>query len=221
MISVLEMYRGSTVVVTSPGGDEGAAIRLGQEIHRRNLKVVVRDYCLGACAAYVMGSGTSTVVAPATLVAFMPNAVGVWPHIEQMSSEHRTPVEHMRRTRQEGLDLLSELDLDPQLLLDATEMSALLCLEFVSLPGGGEGFQYLSAASAWVPSRAHMEKLGWHISGYWPENSVEVGLLMARYMGPGRLGRFGEVPTDYQFKPRPCRDIGRMRRIGPGDTSPR
>lgn len=59
-----------TAVVRSPGGDPATAVRLANALRDRNAAVVVRDYCLYACASFILLSSTEAYVLGGALVAW-------------------------------------------------------------------------------------------------------------------------------------------------------
>jgi hypothetical protein len=61
---------GGLVVVRSFGGDQLSAIRLAEAIRARHATVVVYDYCLSACASFLLVASSKAFVLKNTLVAW-------------------------------------------------------------------------------------------------------------------------------------------------------
>jgi hypothetical protein len=57
-------------VVRSPGGDVAAAVALADLLQDRRATVVVYDYCLLACASYLLFASAETIVRKDSLVAW-------------------------------------------------------------------------------------------------------------------------------------------------------
>lgn len=59
-------------VVRSRGGDTASAVRLANALRDRNAAVVVRDFCLYACASFILLSSSETYVLDGALAAWGP-----------------------------------------------------------------------------------------------------------------------------------------------------
>jgi len=71
-------------VVRSFGGDQLSAIRLADALRERHATVVVYDYCLSACASFLLVASTKAYVLKNTLVAWhSPTGAYLCPSLEQ------------------------------------------------------------------------------------------------------------------------------------------
>jgi hypothetical protein len=60
----------SIVVIRSHGGDAEVALRLGELLYSKDAIVILRDYCLSACANYLLPAARQTFVMPHTIVGW-------------------------------------------------------------------------------------------------------------------------------------------------------
>jgi hypothetical protein len=71
-------------VVRSVGGDQLSAIRLADALRKRHATVVVYDYCLSACASFLLVASAKAYVLKNTLVAWHnPSGAYLCPSLEQ------------------------------------------------------------------------------------------------------------------------------------------
>lgn len=66
----MNLEPGGYVVVRGLGGDVAGVLKLAEFIEARRATVVVRDYCLGACANYLFIAGVEVIVPKDALVAW-------------------------------------------------------------------------------------------------------------------------------------------------------
>jgi hypothetical protein len=71
-----ELEEGGVFVVRSLGGHGDLAIYLAEALHEKRATVVAYDYCLSACASYVLVASTTAFVLRGTLVAWQPTVDG-------------------------------------------------------------------------------------------------------------------------------------------------
>jgi hypothetical protein len=75
---------GGLFVVRNFGGDQLSAIRLAEALRERHATVVVYDYCLSACASFLLVASTKAYVLKNTLVAWHnPTGAYLCPSLEQ------------------------------------------------------------------------------------------------------------------------------------------
>lgn len=72
----LDLEPGGYFVVRGLGGDVGAMMKLADAIGARRATVVVRDYCLAACASYLLIASVEAVVPKNALVAWNNLRIG-------------------------------------------------------------------------------------------------------------------------------------------------
>ncbi len=59
-----------TIIVNSLGGDAEAGLLIGQEISKRNIKIIVDKYCLSSCANYWFLSAKEKVISSGAVLGF-------------------------------------------------------------------------------------------------------------------------------------------------------
>jgi hypothetical protein len=75
---------GGLFVVRSFGGEQLSAIRLAEALRERHATIVVYDYCLSACASFLLVASTTAFVMKNTLVAWHhPVAPYLCPSLER------------------------------------------------------------------------------------------------------------------------------------------
>lgn len=75
---------GGLFVMRSAGGNPLSAVRLAEALRERHATVVVYDYCLSACASYLLVASTKAFVLKNTLVAWHhPVSPYLCPSVEQ------------------------------------------------------------------------------------------------------------------------------------------
>ena len=62
------------LIVTSPGGDAKAGIRLGYWVHAQKLDIEVAQLCMSTCANYVFVAGEKKTIQPGALVVWHGSA---------------------------------------------------------------------------------------------------------------------------------------------------
>lgn len=68
-------YSFERIRVNVEGGDPQATMQLGYFIHRRELDLVVEEYCLGACANYLFTAAKTKYLGPESIVAWSGGAL--------------------------------------------------------------------------------------------------------------------------------------------------
>jgi hypothetical protein len=82
------LREGGLFVVRSFGGEGLSAIKLAEVLRERHATVVVYDYCLSACASYLLVASTATFVLKNTLVAWHhPIGEYLCPSLEQAKDD--------------------------------------------------------------------------------------------------------------------------------------
>lgn len=60
----------NTIIITSQGGDNYAAIALAKIIYNHHIKVVAREECLSACSSFILVASPVVVIEPRTVIGF-------------------------------------------------------------------------------------------------------------------------------------------------------
>ncbi len=173
------------IILTSGGGTTGPAMSLARLLNERKITVRARQFCLSACATYVLLSADKIVIEPYTVVAF--HHTGAFA-LDLMSAraapsteprQNQTSIQERQFFRDAGLD---------DTLLDRLSMAVEpTCAGVRNTSVGREG--YLNYRWAWfTPNREEAEALfRGRMSGYWPSSQREVQAILRATLGDERL----------------------------------
>lgn len=77
LLAKIDSVKGNiTLHITSTGGDELAAIRLGEELKGRSTLIVVNEYCLSACASVILLSSQNILINEEAIVGLHAGILG-------------------------------------------------------------------------------------------------------------------------------------------------
>lgn len=163
-IFVREMEsRPRDVVITSPGGDEIAAMEMGEAILRHNRSVTAERFCLSGCFNTILVAARHRIVAPGTLIGIHGSAVASMQRYAKTGLEPPAPlpglVERYRK-------LYGERRVDLDILRCAADQIG-MTYQHVDATANGSG-QYGGWGARynfWVPSKADLHRFGVDIAG--------------------------------------------------------
>lgn len=181
---------GATLVVTSAGGVEDSAIRLGEAIRDSRTKVVARGYCLSACAYYILPASPEPVIEPDTLVGFHTNTPGMVDLIEAAAPGSPLLL-RASATQFRAVALYQSLGIDTRLFNDAIAMSGIECFRFERRSGEVVGATGDLRARVWMPTRAYLSLIGMKFADEWPASQSDAQVLINRRMRAGIVWRYG------------------------------
>jgi hypothetical protein len=182
------------ILLTSGGGTASDAMAFAELIATRGLTVRARQFCLSACATYVLTAAPKVVVEPYTIVAFHHTGAFV---VDVFADRAEAPADDPSRApalaeraffQRHGLDpaLLSRLGL-------AVEPG---CVGVDAGPSGSVG--RIEYRHAWfVPSRtAADEMFRGRLSGWWPGDAGETeSILRPTLADPELTVAYGALPA--------------------------
>ncbi|WP_026941345.1 hypothetical protein [Hellea balneolensis] len=176
----------NTLVISSYGGLEEAAIELADFIHENKIKVTAKNVCMSSCAMYILPSGSSSYVMDDTLVAFHPSVISFEEFIDM--SQVPTSRQSYLKNSYASIYRFHEIhSIDNTLVKRALDVLTPLCVNDVSNPMNLR-LQY----SFWIPDKKNLEKHGYIFLGYWPENRQEAEALVSLRIKPGVEWVFGQ-----------------------------
>jgi hypothetical protein len=158
------------LVITSAGGEILSAIRLGRAVRERNMTVVVRGYCLSACAHFVFAPAKSKLIEPDALVGFHGTATAREELLERAGQPELAAVFSDAADREQ--ELYSESSLASELLVQPLIEVAPICYDSrKGDPSSAYEFAVLTRATFFIPDRARLESWGvGEVEGFWPED---------------------------------------------------
>lgn len=178
-----------TLIITSGGGDERAALQIAHILRQNGTELEVKEACLSACAQIIMLSMPSVKIHQFTIIGFHHSAFA----INEWSANYRQ-TDTIFKEIYEGSKLLADDTVG--VVGDNSKLNLLrYSFGFVRpkclLPGDLESdgqWKIVMARQFWFPRRAELERGGVHIIGEW-ENL------------PGPISGFPDTnfPSDLDF----------------------
>lgn len=173
-----------TVRITSQGGQIIDALRIGAIIQSREIDVVVRDFCTGACAHYIFIAGhhrkledgalvgfMNTIKSSAAVLAMATDTLQVRNTIEGVTGQYAYLEEELYRKR--GVD--TALLTDPAVAMQPS------CV-ILKREGRAVSWNTSSNYMMWVPSRQYLKDAGVEFEGDWPKSAFWLGGVANRHL---------------------------------------
>lgn len=184
---------GSVLVITSAGGDDRAALVLGDFVRANGVEVRVPSYCLTTCAQFVAMAAPELEVSSGSLIGFHQPAVAL-AYLYSMR-DVATP-DTVREAATISLSAYRRWGIERNALLDqfgGLEPSCVGWSESDDVP------RYQAQAQIWVPTRSWFERArGKPLNGWWPERQRDVDDASHKITQvlPSLVGfRFGAAPN--------------------------
>jgi hypothetical protein len=177
--------------ISSMGGENLSALRMGRIIWDRHMTVIVSGICMSACASYIFLPAARRQVRPNSLVIFHHTANSLMElarvhHETNLSKEYAADAQLAKQLLiARGVSLL--LLYEPQVQMDP------LCYAVIPTQLGKE-VAYVSGSEGWVPPRESLAKAGVQVEGFWP-NSIDefartMRVLLSREIKLEKDGKF-------------------------------
>ena len=142
----------NTIRISSVGGDDLAAIELGQLIRARSLTVVVVRECFGSCAHYIFPAAARKVISEGAVVACGSNIIGAAAVPASSFGVEFSPNERTRLRR--AIAFYQSLEL--------TEAYPLVCFRHIATCVSNDRGrrQLFTHAQMWIPSSREFDAFG-------------------------------------------------------------
>jgi hypothetical protein len=148
------------VVITSAGGDEFAAMEMGEAILKYDRSVTAERYCLSGCFNTILVAAKQRIITPGTLVGVHGSAIALMQRYAQTRREPPAPlpglVDRYRRLyKARGVDL------------DILRCAAIQ-IGTTNLHVADERSRYggwLTIYNLWIPSKADLQRFGVDTTG--------------------------------------------------------
>ncbi len=191
----LELNSGSyeRLVITSEGGLQSEAVRMGQLIQSAQLKVEAKDYCLSACAAVVLAAGSSSEIAKDTVVAFHLSAASILLGVEGATFGSDDVDATLLDGAAELHQFYTDQNIDRAIFRHALYAHDVRCLK--RDPSQPFGYAAEVGKELWIPSKDYLLNLGFPLVGFWPYSPKEAEKLL-QSKGLGSLSYF--IGADYR-----------------------
>jgi hypothetical protein len=163
----------STFIIRSGDGEPLAAMNIGQMVALNNIRVVVRGYCIGACASYIFLASPFRFVEPDAIVAF--NMTGA--SLVTMLKPHQQAIvtDRIRNAAKASNEFYGNIGV-PQILLYQPhfEVEKICYTPILNNYGQIDRIIVDQQAAGWIPRRNYLYSMGIYFEGYWPESLDEL-----------------------------------------------
>jgi hypothetical protein len=163
----------TTVIVRISYGDPTPALILGEIIHIRKLRLVVREFCLGVCASYLFLAAEHRSIEPMSIVAFSETVPSL---MEMLKPVQRDKLGKLGRFHYSSDPFFfNEIGTPPSLLYQPHVERGVECYYWKTTDSGTIiEVNYNSRYTGWIPQRRYLESQGVHFDGFWPDNEAEL-----------------------------------------------
>lgn len=199
----------TTIRITSHGGEIFDALRMGAMIQGRNIDVVVRDLCLGACAHYIFVAGRHRRLEKNSLVGFMVTLKSGGMVLAK--AMETLAVENPAASAMDGLasaeeELYRRRGVAAALLVDPHLAMQPKCV-IMRRQGSSLSWNMPTNYYMWVPSRQYLKAAGVEFEGDWPKSHFNLGGLSGRHLktGVSKVIRYDDDDHLRSRKQRPYR----------------
>lgn len=173
-----------TVEINSGGGDEPAALTMGELIQARSLTVVVRDVCMSGCANSILVAGKTRVLGPGAIVAFHGSATAAMRNYALTRTE---PTAEMTASSARYDALYGRAGASADVLLCAADRIQLTTDRVIVRGPAGDRVGWVSKRAWWIPTDADLARFGIKVERTNPSLQVERNFLNARLLHLTRL----------------------------------
>lgn len=166
------------LIITSQGGEIESAIALGRFLFEREIEVIVRDYCLSACAHFVFAPASRKQVEPYALVGFHGTATAR----ERLLSNSGRPelAEKYAALARKEREFYGDVGISSSLLVHPLRKVMPSCY----IPQESAPALIATRVNFYIPSRkALIAQQVRNIAGFWPQSREDVAAI-ARHIRP-------------------------------------
>lgn len=189
-IAVIRREQPTAIKITSRGGSEAQAARLGWEVKSRKIAVKASRYCLSACVIVLLSSPRASIL-DTTFVAAHPSnfSAYLWasqtdsPLARQVMDDAWSSYEAIRRLRlsREQLEFLSS----------PFQFGKARCARILG-SGVESASQIYYDRPWWIPTIASFRKIGISVEGFWPQSADEAFVWAQATLGNDQGVTFAE-----------------------------
>lgn len=166
------------IEITSQGGDTLTAISISRIIRERNYELIVKKYCLSACAQWLMPSAKSLTVETGAVVAFHQTSTFIMGILIQSDADDE--VGEYAGLASEELSFYTEIGVPSLMLTRPFELKEPIC--FVRSKDTEMGYAAVATSfgSFVFKNETYQELTGQRISGRWAETPEELVISMKK-----------------------------------------
>ncbi len=170
-----EASAGATILeITSGGGDETASLDMADEVRRRGMTVVVRNFCMSGCANAVFVAGKRRILLDGAVIGLHGSAIANRDSYIALHETVPTAI-NMSSSRYEELYKSQRISIR---LLQCAAMNIGQTTKFIDVADPSTGKKtrgWISQKSLWAPSDAALKRFGLNFErkGGWPTTGEE------------------------------------------------
>ena len=176
------------LVITSMGGDIASAIIIGKLVREKGLAVIVRGYCLSACAHFIFMPASEKLVEDNSIVGFHGTASARL-DLFKLARRNDLAIDYSDLANMEKRFYQETGINDRFLIYPLTKVSPVCYLVGTTsrpLPSGKSGV--ITRSSFYIPSKQELGRFGSsRISGFWPTTITELIAAASRLPQSARL----------------------------------
>lgn len=163
------------LIITSQGGEIEPAIALGRFLVEREIEVVVRDYCLSACAHFVFAPASRKEVEPYALIGFHGTATAR----ERLLANSGRPelAEKYAALARKERDFYDDVGISGSLLVHPLRQIMPICY----IPQESQPAQIVTRVHFFIPSRETLiAQQVRNVVGFWPQSQEDITAIARR-----------------------------------------
>jgi len=165
---------GRRIVIDSPGGDSVAGYRIAEKLSAAEVEVVVRRYCLSACANYVFVPARRKSLEEGALIGFHGGLGGpMRTRLEDLPAEVREAARPLFEAQAKEVELFRRIGVDTALFLARGKLTPKPRISKTLSCGGGSERSYGSEAALERALAACMKRKQKYLLTVTSENGLE------------------------------------------------
>lgn len=162
----------TTLVITSPGGQAPEAMVIGRLLYAKHIDVVVRGYCISACAQYIFAAGRRKIISPHSILGFHGSPTIM---AEYLKASNQAAAQLFAPTEKQEAEFYEMLGMRPSLpMIVASKLIPICLAEDGTRPSDDVSHYGIAYAyTIFVPSAQQLQALGIeNVQGWWPSQDA-------------------------------------------------
>jgi hypothetical protein len=155
-----------TIVITSGGGSVSAAIDAANLMQDHEIKLVVDDYCVSACASILLATSQRNIIREDSIVGFHRPIGLIYFLNEYLGREHSVSLEGSAQYElsKQAIAIYERAGIKPELFVATSIRQGFGCLDgdFKQRLERGENFQLHFLADLYIPNEKVLKQFGWN-----------------------------------------------------------
>lgn len=198
--NVLALLRSRLITqirITSWGGNEYDAARLGLALKRHGVEVTAEQYCISSCVVVLL-SASKSVIADNTLVALHPSSYSTYEWARGSKSGVADLIRKDSKRAYQALRSVGFSSEQLKLLRAAFSNARPRCADSVIIEGHVRS-RIFYERPLWIPTRQSLERAGIRVRGFWPASAQKAFAFAAKFLKVGTGLSFGDAKETIQL----------------------